>query len=361
MRPRMYPNQDVLRVRDCTERELGLPRIRRLRSRKYKAAFYGAMSVLAEYCNVRFYRRDPAICWVHGAGRIDEGKSDKYQILGDELVHHHSQFFVKNDSEVIQLREFGIEAQATGMPIIYTRPPEVERIPNSLLIVPMHSLDFTKYSWNYDLYAEQVSELQESHDFVVACVHPSCWRKGSWVDVLSRRGIPCIRGADSSDRNALRRMAKLFSLFDTMTTNGWGSHLSYASYFGARIAIYGTYAALQREDFEGCEFYDGREDQLALVVEQTSEEFIRSRFPWLFEHPQRAQHAVSWGRDFVGWSYKKSPEEITSMMGWRGMQSLSRFMPGAICKNCNGDDVAVPITKSVRWRYESLFQRVLAR
>ena len=329
LKPPALPTPDSIEIRKRTEHELRLPLVRRLRRRKYKASYYGAMSVLAEYCNVRFYRQDPPICWAHGAAIASEAKLDAHQILQDELEKKHSLLLVRSESEVQRLREFGIETQAIGLPIVYTTPPEVERIPKSLLIMPMHSLDYTKHSWNFDEYAAQVSCLKASYDLVVACVHPSCWRNGYWVDALSTQGIACIRGADSHDRNALRRMARLFSQFEVVTTNGWGSHLPYAAHFGAKIAIYGKYAELKREDYANCRFYDDRGDQLDSVLKYSSEKFVSSQLPWLFNHPRRARQASSWGRQFVGWQYKKSPEEITLMMGWGRMRSLSRFVAGA--------------------------------
>jgi hypothetical protein len=134
------------------------------------------------------------------------------------------------------------QARAIGMPIIYTAPSSVARVPRSLLVMPTHSLvgDAFPDRSAFVRYADEVRQFAADFEHVTVCIHPSCQRNGLWIPEFKERGIDMVLGAQTNDANALARMRALFEQYETVTTNGWGSHIAYALAFGARVAWHGT-------------------------------------------------------------------------------------------------------------------------
>lgn len=314
------PSDADLRLED----RLGLPRAHRLKSRNYKSSFYGAAASVARYCGVKPSSLDPPLCWSHGVLRPSGRYVDAESLLGDELLQRVERYLVINDKAVAHLKEFGIDSIAVGLPICYVPKPDRNADGKRLLVMPGHSLKYTKHSWNFSQYASQIAELRSCFDEVIVCVHPSCWSNRYWVDDFKRVGISCVRGADSWDRNALDRMARLFSNFTHLATNCWGSHVAYGAAFGLRTFLHGTYAEYEKPDFENSAFYRDHPDRLEACVNGSREEVIREYFPQLFCSPLDAIKADSWGDDLIGMQHKQSPDKMRRIFGWDTCEGLRR-------------------------------------
>ncbi len=68
----------------------------------------------------------------------------------------------------------------------------------------------------------------------------NCINNGIWISEFANIGVEVIKGADCFDSNCLSRIKTLFSTFEYVTTNGWGSHVAYALACGAKVSIFGT-------------------------------------------------------------------------------------------------------------------------
>jgi hypothetical protein len=230
--------------------------------------------------------------------------------------HSHTMLVARTDEEEY-LRQQGFRsAHAVGLAIIYEEAPPVSRQAGSLLVMPVHSLEYTKHEWNFEAYADEIEAIRSHFSSVVVCVSASCYRRGYWVDAFERRGIPVISGADIFDANTFRRLACLFGHFEFMTTNGFGSHLPYAALFGAKPSIYGTIAPLAADDFKDDAFYQHNPETLRLVVEMNTPEALRSRFEDLFVSPWTAPQRTEWGRFQAGVQCKRTPGELRRLLGW---------------------------------------------
>jgi len=147
----------------------------------------------------------------------------------------------REQAELMQRHGYG-QARAIGAPILYAAASGAPRQRGSLLVMPTHTLagDAFPDRAPFERYAEEVAAAAAGFERVVVCIHPSCRKNGLWVGEFSALGFEQVDGAMPNDLNALGRMRALFEQFETVTTNGWGSHVAYALAFGARVAIFGS-------------------------------------------------------------------------------------------------------------------------
>ena len=206
---------------------------------------YGAEAVLAEYLKMA---PDSNVLW----GQWQHAWIGPYRNVHPELViggngkarlkKRRSRFFVARQDQVEFLKNCGFKnVYSIGAPVVYLRDLKIRRVPNSLLVVPMHSLPDTKEDWSREgkFYAEFIRIHLNRFEKVTICIHPSCLKKGFWTDEFRDIGVDFVEGADPSDRNSLLRMQSLFSQYEFVTTNGHGSQVAYASYFGAKVSVCG--------------------------------------------------------------------------------------------------------------------------
>lgn len=203
-----------------------------------------------------------------------------------------------------------LHVRAIGLPVVYLPPRKVSRERDSLLVMPVHSLDTTQHNWNFERYAEEIAKLRGRFSRIVICVHTSCAKKGYWVRAFEERGFPIVFGADVGDRNSLLRMKALFSQFEFVTSNGFGSHLAYAAYFGAKPSVYGELPLYQEDDFKNDRLYRSCPDLVQVVLGLMRRESIKSVGAWLFSEPDAAKEALAWGAFQVGHDHKVSPREL---------------------------------------------------
>jgi FkbM family methyltransferase len=281
---------------------------------------YGADYVSAGYCGFNRPPQPPPGIWEHGWTPRHLQFDPAAVIAGwgsYESVKETERFWVARRDEEEYLRSCGYRwVKAIGLPVVYLPPRIVERIPGSLLVMPIHSLEYTKHNWNFEQYANEIARIRDRFAEVVACVHPVCWERGYWVGAFRECGIPVIRGARGDDRNALLRLQTLFSTFEFVTTNGYGSHLAYASLLGAKVSIYGPFAHYQRRDYTNTQLYQECPHILEPMLDLTSENTLRQHYPFFFCEPDQASVQREWAAHEVGQECRVSPEELRRLFEW---------------------------------------------
>jgi len=285
-------------------------------SRDEERCLYGAAALTASYCGLKKVPRHLRGYWQHGwiaSYRLPLPPA----LIVDHSVSPDGYCWVARKDEEACLRAAGFRhVTAIGLPVVYLPPRPIRRRPDSLLVMPAHSLSYTTCSRKFDEYAESIAAIRDEFSEVVVCVHPSCWKHGYWVDAFRKRGFPVVVGASFKDRNALERVRHLLSSFEYVVANNLGSQLAYAAYFGAKPSIYGPYAAFREEDFNNDPVYRRNPGLLAIALKSVSEEELRRNHPWLFCHPREAEACVEWGRFEVGEANKISPRTMRSLFGW---------------------------------------------
>src|SRR5262249_43052666 len=243
---------------------------------------YGAQFIAAKYCGFvepRWMNGE----WQHGWHPVEHNIHPELVVVNTGNRRDRrgiDRFWVARRDQAAYLRLHGYKrVEGIGLPIVYLLHPEVERETRSLLVVPVHSMSYTTHSWDFDRYADEIAQIAGRFSRVVACVHPACFQKDYWVISFRNRGIPVISGAELTDRNSLLRMAVLLSRFEFMTTNGLGSHLVYAAYYGAKPSIFGSIASHAPTDFSEDLFYRNCPEILQATLEMLGEPHLRKTYP----------------------------------------------------------------------------------
>lgn len=296
----------------------------------YTSSLYGADYHVAEYLGFKCPPARIPGTWVHGWGPAHQN-IDPAIVIGRRCSHEFEKdsglFWVARRDQEEYLRSCGYRnAKAIGLAVAYLPKKQFTRIKGSLLVMPVHTLDYTTGEWNFEEYADEIKKIESRFSQVVVCVHPSCWKKGYWVDAFKRRGFTVIPGNAADDRNSLRRLQILLSSFEYMTTNGFGSHLVYGAYFGSKVSIYGPYAEYQLSDFENDRVYRNCPQLVSRLLETITESAIRHHYPFLFCDPERAEANQDWGSFEVGDQCRVAPDELRRLFRWDAWNLWKRQM-----------------------------------
>jgi hypothetical protein len=293
------------------------------------ARAYGADKVAAAYCGAPAGKRPPGV-WQHGwiSGRRSFHPALIIGGFGSyEAIKATERFWVARKDQEQVLRAHGYRfATAIGLPIVYLPRPAVARIPGSLLVMPVHSLDTTTHQWNFEEYAECIASIRHNFSSVVICVHPVCKEKGYWWPAFERRGFHIVEGAFGGDGNSLARMQHLLETFEFVTTNGYGSHFVYAAFFGAKPSIFGPFARFRAEDYRDVPLYRDVPGILGPTIEACSEPEVRKDYPFLFVEPHRATDHSVWAAAELGADCRATRSELRRLFGWTLKDRLAEAM-----------------------------------
>ena len=271
--------------------------------------------------------------WKHGVSYEREFEFPELLLTEGNRATRH---LVANDWQVRGLRKRGFtRVHAVGAPFLYVGPSGAGRMPGSLLVMPAHSVFNASHAFDEDGYADLVCSIRDRFSAVVACIGAASARKGEWTRAFERKGIPWVTGADSSDRNGLRRMARIFGTFEYVTTNFLGSHVAYAAHLDCKVSVWGLYAQYRLEDFKGVPWFQKNWSKLARRTERWSEEYVRSKHPELFKNPWDAALLREWAEPFLGIQHKRELPQLAELLGWSPIGQVEvRVHDGAkLCVN----------------------------
>jgi hypothetical protein len=302
---------------------------------------YNAEQLAAEYCGLHVVPHSIDGHWQHGW-------VPKYQAVNDTIVvngmrdprplKQKHKFFVARIDHREYLESHGYNhVFCIGMPIVYLPMVEREEKPRTLLVMPVHSGDLSALSVDEAEYVASIDRIREQFSDVLVMIHPSCVRKGYWVNTFEAHDYPIIIGAGWNDKNALSRLRHIMTKFDCLTTNGFGSHVVYGAYFGMRVSIYGPEYKRKSSDFEHdkskMELSDAEFKTLLRSAENSS---LANAFPFLFCDPHESRRHESWGKTEIGFENKRAPEQLRELFQWRITDAISRI-PGQIAKRISID------------------------
>lgn len=299
---------------------------------------YGACWAAAEYCGVSEPVPPVPGSWSHTwvPRYIGEDKTlvEGYLHLQRFNMSLSPEFTIgKREADI--MHEFGWDAYPIGMPIIYLPEIQVPRKPGSLLVMPLHygivSLmarpeDGRHFKSQNQDYVEVINRLRPHFSQIVICVHPEDVRAGLYINDFQAAGFEVIIGSEYTDVNGLKKMSTLLPRFEFMTTNGFGTHIAYAAYFGTKVSIYGQYVEINYQDY--LKYPDNRSYWLDLnyqkkYLDAVSGPTLRRHFPFLFCHPLEAKELTDWGRKQVGYDNKVTPERMRNLFHWTPFQLLA--------------------------------------
>ncbi len=278
---------------------------------------YGAFHVAADYAGCALPERYAIHgIWQHGSFRPSDCGKPSLLVCGAPDAEKRVVWVARRDEEACLLAAGYSKARAIGLPMLYTRPTGLARIPRSLLVMPGHSLVGWKVGDRsaYRRYAGEIAAQAGDFDRVVVCISPSCRKNGLWVDEFTARGFEIVYGAQTDDLNALMRIRALCEQFETVTTNSWGSHVAYALAFGARVSIGGTFPSIDAANLMVDMTW---RTNPALLAQATSDEAMRQERELLrsfYVPPREAVADRKLGEWLLGTEQKISPAEMRELL-----------------------------------------------
>lgn len=281
---------------------------------------YGDQKVAAQYCGMSTPPYGINGEWQHGWIGPERNIHAEFVLGGDGKSYERRKtgiFFVAREDQVDYLKSLGYtRVFAVGLPIVYVDRPKLDRIPGSLLVMPGHSLPETREEWDADAYTTYVRSIASKFSLVRLCVHKSCIEKGNWVAAFRDLGVQMLEGAEENDQNSLLLMAMLLSQFEYVTSNCFGSHLAYASYFGCKVSVSGPRPSRRRTDYESVPFYRNAPAVLDIVDRWNTDDRWGIIYPQFLRDPWDAIVQQEWAEWQLGEQHKKSPRELRRLFGW---------------------------------------------
>ncbi len=279
-----------------------------------EADFYGATDLIAAALGLSAAPTPQAV-WTHGWHYNPPQFVETFLWQGPGpgravLTHR------ENDAAFLRANQAPLSV-AVGAPFLYVPAAfDGPRLPDSLLIMPFHSLDETRHIPDEQAYFEAIDPHLARFAHVAACIHPSCVKKNLWIGGLAARGIPWVNGAEVRDRNALRRVRSLLSRFTHVTSNWIGSHVPYAALLGCRVSIFGPPPVFRREDYENQPFYKQHPQILERDLDLLHRGYVRETFPQFFAPPDAGVGDPAWAWEQLGGASQKDPVTVARLLGW---------------------------------------------
>lgn len=280
---------------------------------------YGELMAAANYCG---YKSVPAPIWgtwQHGA-HIPEDNIHPELVVGADgasrFRKNHRQIVARDDQKLF-LESHGYKSvQAIGLPILYVPRPDVSRVPDSLLVMPVHStLDKTDLK-SIQKYVDYLESKKTYFKEIVVCLYGDDFKSAGFRELFEDRGFPVIRGSEAGDVSSLSRMAFLFSRFETVTGNGAGSQFVYAPIFGAKVAISGPQIKARPIESLNLPFYQNFPEGLAIRRDDPLENSWKRHYSFLFCEPNKAANSSAWALAISGEEARLSAGDLERALGW---------------------------------------------
>jgi hypothetical protein len=283
--------------------------------------FYGFSSLIANQLKFNYTPLPCISSWKHGW--VPQA-SITYPLHIAHWGSRTNQHVVQTIWQEEFLKRHGYKnVKAAGAPFCYAPAVDVERIPSSLLVVPVHSLAHISLNEKFEAFFEEAAYIGKKFDTVVVCLHQESITENI-LQVLERYKLQYVLGASAHDGNSLLRMKTLFCQFESLITNQNGSHVPYFNLCGGKSAIVGPYYVFPTEQLEKHEWYK-KHPELLEAAKFHSEENIRRHFPFLFVDIEKQICHQKWAASELGQELTLTSEEIETLVGWNFTGRINRF------------------------------------
>jgi len=284
---------------------------------------YGARSLLQEYMGLLTKKRlsgDWSV-WQHGWLPPSNNKDIDLVIgeSGETSSLTHLAYFVARQDQVEVLRSAGIrQVYAVGLPFAYALKiceKSPLRQPKSLLVMPsFHGLKLEPGEPHPDeKLMEYIGDNRHLFDAVTVlmnCDEARTNRAGQWRN----RGFTVEVGGCERDTSSLTRLVNVFSRFETMMTNGFGSHIVYAAASGCRISIQPTDLGFSTSQYLSQTMYINRPDLIDAERKSLSETRELFESLGLYVDPPQAIDLTNWGKEQIGYHNCLEPSELRNLL-----------------------------------------------
>lgn len=288
---------------------------------------YGFSRELACYAGLKAPRR-PFCSWIHGWIWWDEIVEIE-DLLGPRQVPRGLSVVVGSPRQALVLEAAGYTRVVIGgVPFIYVPVQQVARQPGTLLAFLAHSAEAERFDVLHRDYLDYLASIRNEFEEVYVSVF-ALDRSEKLLAEITRRGLRVLDGANPSDRHSMRRTRRALEYFEHVSTNTMGSQVGYALAAGCRTSIW---SPIYRYDY-GI-LANSAHGLSRSYVERTahvhSEEYLRMRFPELFDAPPTSGHLnPGLGSELLGVRYRLTPTQVMEAAGWTASAQFSGYLMGA--------------------------------
>lgn len=300
----------------------------KLPAREYKDLysepdFYGASRLIKNGSDIKQSNLRSYATWTHGWSGRDALTWDEV----DWSSNKYPVSLVANDNINNKLSKSKVRVEAVGLPYIYVQNDKYfsERIPSSLLVMPAHSLSYANQISYEESYLQSILPYFNHFDHVCFCLHSSCVDRGVWINLLEKHGIGYISGAEINDMNSLYRMHTIFSTFETMTTNVFGSHILYAAYSGMKISVFQYMNIMKINNYSNTPHYKKYPHLLEIYRKHYELNNVRKLIGRFLAAPNSSISSRNWSFTHIGLRHKRECSEISEMLGWSPRKQIHYF------------------------------------
>lgn len=291
--------------------------------------YYGFSQHLSQKLNLRRTPFPLIADWKHGwlpsyslkyVEQIAQGGDKKDHVVVSTMLQ----------KQILQRNGFS-HVTVGGLPYCYIPKLANEKIQNSLLIIPCHTLKHVGFSSDLKLFFENASTIAKDFEHVAVLEHQDSDFS------LYKKEFPqlyFIKGASALDKNSLLRMKMIFSSFENIITNGIGSHLIYANIEYCKTSIITPYYHQSSESLINHPWYQ-KNSHLLEQHEIYNELNTKKNLPFLFTPIQIQKNYYKWAIDESGALEVMDNKLLIRTLGWTGIKMLSRFFlyPKSLIKN----------------------------
>lgn len=265
------------------------------------------------------FRLATPVSWQHAW--VDGTLSTPERIFGTQMAHRYAFHLVALKEHQVGLTAFGYKnVVAVGYPYLYMADlgvPKKARLPNSLLVMPPHSLSDTSENWDEEQLLHRIHALKPHFKTIVFCIHQQCIQKGYWLKNLEHFGFDYVIGSLANDANSLARMYQLFNMFEYVTTNNWGSHVLYAAYSGAKVSAIQPFFEKTARNYLKKPYINEQYRQANLEkLASFRYEAVRQHYPFFFCEPFDAVPQIGWAQTQMGLEHKKTITVLAILLHW---------------------------------------------
>ena len=266
---------------------------------------FGFSSILANKLNKKKVPR--ALCnWTHG-WRWWEIDNQADIIHGSVRRMRNTVCVVTNTQQKNFLCSLGYKkVYVGGLPFAYVEKPKINRIQGATIVMMPKSQAENDIHSSFFKYVDFIrSNKQKFGDFVL-CIFGGDAKRNEIVSYLNKYKLPYIIGATSNDRNGMRRMATIFSIFENCLSGTIGSHFIYAGLMGAKCGIIGPfYSPMSKGNvYNNNSIY-------------CTELYSKKHYNWLFINSYcEAKNIEDWAKKESGTDFILKNEDLKSVLGW---------------------------------------------
>ncbi|MEI8102173.1 MAG: hypothetical protein WCG61_01435 [Chlorobium sp.] len=216
---------------------------------------------------------------------------------------------------------------AGGLPFAYINQSGIKRKPESLLVMPPHSMNHCGYSGIDVQFLDFLERIKNEFSEVCFCLHADDANDKILCRDLTTRNFSVVVGAKAEDANSLPRMRSIFDSYDYVATTTMGSHILYAAFSGCRVSVLKNWYSFLPESA-----FDKQQRSIPEFVERCLNDInntqkLNKQFPWLFvDHPKRAVQMLDWAKNEIGADNLLDKDSMMSILGWTLKARINALM-----------------------------------